>query len=128
MIGSPIDLLGVNCYPYDIVSGHPLSDGASPRLRPTPRAQASPLVGSEYVTFPPRDLPRTAMGWEVNPDGLRALLVRLGREYPNLPPLYVTENGGGIGGGGVGGRRAAAAPPPPPPTPPPRRGGGAAGA
>jgi beta-glucosidase len=33
------------------------------------------------------------MGWEVNPAGLRTLLVRLGREYPNLPPLYVTENG-----------------------------------
>ena len=33
------------------------------------------------------------MGWEVNPDGLRTLLVRLGEEYDNLPPLYVTENG-----------------------------------
>ena len=33
------------------------------------------------------------MNWEVNPDGLRKLLVRLGQEYPNLPPLYVTENG-----------------------------------
>jgi beta-glucosidase len=33
------------------------------------------------------------MGWEVNPDGLRHLLVRLGREYDTLPPLYVTENG-----------------------------------
>jgi beta-glucosidase len=59
-------------------------------------------VGSEYVTFPRRDLPRTAMDWEVNPDGLRALLVRLGREYPNLPPLYVTENGGAYGGDVVG--------------------------
>src|SRR5207253_1873330 len=98
IIGGPIDFLGVNYYHDDNVSGHPLSDGARPRLRPTPRAQASPLVGSEYVTFPPRDLPRTAMGWEVNPDGLRALLVRLGREYPNLPPLYVTENGGAYGG------------------------------
>ena len=38
------------------------------------------------------------MDWEVNPDGLRTLLVRLGREYPNLPPLYVTENGGAYGG------------------------------
>jgi beta-glucosidase len=26
------------------------------------------------------------------------LLVRLGREYPNLPPLYVTENGGAYNG------------------------------
>jgi beta-glucosidase len=33
------------------------------------------------------------MGWEVNPDGLRSLLVRLGQEYPTLPPLYITENG-----------------------------------
>jgi beta-glucosidase len=33
------------------------------------------------------------MGWEVNPGGLRILLSRLGREYPTLPPLYVTENG-----------------------------------
>jgi beta-glucosidase len=33
------------------------------------------------------------MGWEVNPAGLRQLLVRLSRTYQNLPPLYVTENG-----------------------------------
>ena len=33
------------------------------------------------------------MGWEINPDGLRELLVRLGQDYSNLPPLYVTENG-----------------------------------
>jgi beta-glucosidase len=33
------------------------------------------------------------MGWEVNPDGLHTLLVRLGTEYPTLPPLYITENG-----------------------------------
>jgi beta-glucosidase len=33
------------------------------------------------------------MGWEVNPAGLHQLLVRLGEEYPTLPPLYVTENG-----------------------------------
>jgi beta-glucosidase len=33
------------------------------------------------------------MGLEVNPAGLHTLLVRLGHEYPSLPPLYVTENG-----------------------------------
>ena len=48
--------------------------------------------------MPSRGLPQTAMGWEVNPDGLHALLVRLGREYPNLPPLYVTENGSAYDG------------------------------
>jgi beta-glucosidase len=32
------------------------------------------------------------MGWEVYPQGLTDLLVRLRREYP-LPPVYITENG-----------------------------------
>ena len=102
LIGAPIDFLGVNYYHDDDVSGHPLPAGARPKLTPTPRQKSSPLVGSEYVTFPSRDLPRTDMDWEVNPDGLRDLLVRLGREYPNLPPLYVTENGGAYGGDVVG--------------------------
>src|SRR2546430_10245445 len=103
VIGAPIDFLGVNYYHDDNVSGHPLRAGARLNLEPTTRVKSSPFVGSEYVTFPSRDLPRTAMDWEVNPDGLRALLVRLGHEYPNLPPLYVTENGGAYGGGVGGG-------------------------
>jgi beta-glucosidase len=98
LAGAPIDFLGVNYYHDDNVSGHPLPASARPRLTPTRRPKSSPFVGSEYVSFPARDLPRTAMDWEVNPDGLRLLLVRLGREYPNLPPLYVTENGGAYGG------------------------------
>lgn len=61
--------------------------------RPTDLAKSSPFVGDEYVTFPARDLPRTAMGWEVNPEGLRVLLNRLTQDYENLPPLYITENG-----------------------------------
>ncbi|BDZ45459.1 glycoside hydrolase family 1 protein [Naasia aerilata] len=92
-IAAPIDFLGVNHYHDDNVSGHPLPPGTPPGLRPAPRPTGSPFVGSEHLTFPRRDLPVTAMGWEVHPDGLRRLLVRLGREYPTLPPLYVTENG-----------------------------------
>jgi beta-glucosidase len=41
----------------------------------------------------PDGLEVTAMGWPVTPDGFRSLLVRLQREYPNLPPVYITENG-----------------------------------
>jgi beta-glucosidase len=92
-IAQPIDFLGVNHYHDDNVSGHPLPPTASGGLRPTGKPTSSPFVGSEHVTFPSRGLPRTAMGWEVNPGGLRTLLSRLGREYPSLPPLYVTENG-----------------------------------
>jgi beta-glucosidase len=35
----------------------------------------------------------TDMGWEVYPEGLTELLLRLHRDY-KLPPLFVTENGG----------------------------------
>jgi len=92
-IAAPIDFLGVNHYHDDNVSGHPLPPDAPRGLRPTDYAHGNPFVGSEHLTFPRRGLPRTAMDWEINPDGLRQLLVRLGREYPTLPPLYVTENG-----------------------------------
>ncbi len=40
----------------------------------------------------PGPLGVTAMGWEVCPDGLYELLLRLQRDYV-LPPLYITENG-----------------------------------
>jgi beta-glucosidase len=83
----------VNHYHDDNVSGHPLPEGARSSLTPTARTTSSPFVGSEHLTFPCRDLPRTAMDWEVNPAGLHSLLVRLGEQYPTLPPLYVTENG-----------------------------------
>ena len=92
-VGAPIDFLGVNHYHDDNVSGRPLPADARKGLQPTPSPKSSPFVGSEHITFPTRNLPRTAMDWEVNPDGLRRLLVRLGQEYSNLPPLYVTENG-----------------------------------
>lgn len=93
IISAPIDFLGVNHYHDDNVSGHPAPADAAPGLRPTTKPGRSMFVGSEFVTMPPRDLPRTAMDWEVNPSGLHRLLVRLGKEYPTLPPLYVTENG-----------------------------------
>ncbi|MEJ3405346.1 GH1 family beta-glucosidase [Rathayibacter sp. YIM 133350] len=93
VISAPIDFLGVNHYHDDNVSGHPAPADAPAGLKPTAKPGRSPFVGSEHVSFPPRALSRTAMDWEVNPEGLRHLLVRLGQEYPTLPALYVTENG-----------------------------------
>ncbi|MCC9174732.1 GH1 family beta-glucosidase [Arthrobacter sp. zg-Y179] len=93
IIGTPIDFLGVNHYHDDQISGHPDTSGADGHSGGSGRPVASPWIGAEHITFPSRGLPRTAMDWEVNPDGLRRLLVRLGEEYPALPPLYITENG-----------------------------------
>lgn len=93
IISQPIDFLGVNHYHDDNVSGHPADPDAAPAVVPTNSPKSSPFVGSEHLSFPARDLPLTAMGWEVNPGGLRTLLNRLTADYPNLPPLYITENG-----------------------------------
>jgi beta-glucosidase len=41
---------------------------------------------------PPCALGKTDMGWEIYPQGLTELLVKLHAEYA-LPPVYITENG-----------------------------------
>ena len=68
-IAAPLDFLGVNYYSRSVVSA------------------AAPF---DVHTS---GLPITEMGWEVYPQGLTELLVRLHNDYP-LPPMYITENGG----------------------------------
>ncbi|HYJ76992.1 MAG TPA: GH1 family beta-glucosidase, partial [Actinomycetes bacterium] len=79
-IGGPIDVLGVNYY-YTL----------------TMRADAEPHVpttwiGAEIAVDTPEGLPTTEMGWEIEPSGLHAMLVRLHKEYPGTP-VVITENG-----------------------------------
>jgi len=68
-ITAAMDFLGVNYYSRSVVSaGQPWDVHSS---------------GREV----------TDMGWEVYPEGLTELLLRLQRDFP-VPPLFVTENGG----------------------------------
>ncbi|TMQ73789.1 MAG: beta-glucosidase [Candidatus Eisenbacteria bacterium] len=73
-IRQPIDFLGVNYYSRGIVRDDPAS----------PPARARSIL--------PEHAPRTAMGWEIHPDGLREILEWVKARYGDLP-LYVTENG-----------------------------------
>lgn len=66
VIRTPIDFLGLNYYTRSVV-------GDAPVVHPP---------GTEL----------TDMGWEVYPQGLTELMLRLHRDYP-LPPLVITENG-----------------------------------
>jgi beta-glucosidase len=80
VISTPIDVLGVNYYFGQLFSGvdeagRERDDAGRPVRRAVPRGR-----------------PRTAMDWEIVPEGLTDLLVRLGRDYPGVP-LVVTENG-----------------------------------
>jgi beta-glucosidase len=85
VISQPLDSLGVNYYTRHVVaagegaSGH--GDGAG-----------SPWICAGPVAMVPRGLPVTATGWEIDGPGLLEVLLRVHREYPELP-LYVTENG-----------------------------------
>lgn len=75
VISQPIDFLGVQYYSR-------IRHRAFPWNLYTGFAQVDPPAGAT----------RTAMGWEVYPEGLYEMLVRLKRDYGNLP-LIITESG-----------------------------------
>ncbi len=72
-ITAPLDWFGINYY-------------TAKRIAPA----AGPWPGTSERPGP---LPQTALGWEICPDGLRHLLIRLQRDYTGTTPLYITENG-----------------------------------
>ncbi|WP_299142698.1 GH1 family beta-glucosidase [uncultured Tateyamaria sp.] len=72
-ISAPLDWAGINYYTRSIIAP---TDGPWPR--------------HTSVEGP---LPKTQMGWEVYPDGLRDFLIRTAADYTGDLPLFVTENG-----------------------------------
>ncbi len=72
LITAPTDFLGVNYYSRVVMR-------ADENGRPEAVPQGAPDE-------------RTTMGWEIHPDGLRKLLLRLHREY-RVGPIHITENG-----------------------------------
>jgi beta-glucosidase len=88
IIGAPLDVLGVNFYFRHLVR------------RGEAQEHLLPFVACEDVEVLSRGLPRTAAGWEIDPNGLHDLLTRLHRDYPSIP-IYVTENGAAFDDGPV---------------------------
>ena len=66
----PIDFVGINYYSRGMIS----ADGSFDVRK--------------------SGLELTDMDWEIYPRGLTDLLVQMHRDYPALPPVYITENGG----------------------------------
>ncbi len=73
VIASPLDFLGVNHY-HRVVVG---ADNGDPDL------------GAHLAHVEPA---ATSLGWSVSPGSLSNVLLRISRQYTDLP-LYVTENG-----------------------------------
>lgn len=88
-ISAPLDMLLINYYSRFTVSGVP---GGAQSAAAAPTDSGSPWVGSEHVGFVNGGRPVTAMGWEVDGDGLYEVLQRLVDEYPPIP-LLISENG-----------------------------------
>ncbi|MFD7923821.1 GH1 family beta-glucosidase [Streptomyces sp. NPDC059740] len=80
-IAAGSDFIGVNYYTRRIVSAG-TGDGPWPWKVEPGRAE----------------VPRTDLGWEIVPEDLTALLLRLHHDYPGVP-LVVTENGAVYGDG-----------------------------
>ncbi|GAA4914100.1 GH1 family beta-glucosidase [Stackebrandtia albiflava] len=89
VIGSPVDTLCVNYYSRFTVTAAG-SGSTSASAAPTDVDSAWP--GNSHIGFVGSGLPVTGMNWEIDPGGLRDILVRLSRDYPGVP-LVVTENG-----------------------------------
>jgi len=75
IISTPLDFLGVNYYFRSVVQDDPTSDGIA-----------------KNRSIMPAGATRTDMGWEIYPDGLRDILIRVAKDY-QPKALYVTENG-----------------------------------
>jgi len=77
LIRQPIDFLGMNYYTSRVVSFNP--GGGYLKVKADPLTR--PMSG------------HTEVGWGIYPPGLTAMLRHYSETYPNLPPIYVTENG-----------------------------------
>ncbi|MCG9647076.1 GH1 family beta-glucosidase [Vibrio brasiliensis] len=72
IIRTDLDFIGINFYTRCVVRYDEHGD-----------IQSVPQPTNEH----------TFIGWEIYPQALTDLLLRLNDRYPNLPPLYITENG-----------------------------------
>jgi beta-glucosidase len=72
-IQAPLDWVGLNYYTRKLIAPAP-----------------GPWPAHQEVPGP---LPKTAMEWEIYPQGLTHFLTMVARDYTGTLPLYVTENG-----------------------------------
>lgn len=75
-IYQPLDFWGLNYYTPEYVADEPSRSKAFPHTR----------------RHSPKNVARTDIGWQIEPNALTELLVKLYKNY-NLPPCYITENG-----------------------------------
>jgi beta-glucosidase len=96
-INAGIDVLGVNFYAPSTVAAasERISSEVTGRWVNDPNqsgAGPSPWPGTDRAYSVPQPGPYTGMGWPIVPEAFTDLLLRVHRDYPDLP-LVITENG-----------------------------------
>jgi beta-glucosidase len=87
----PLDFLSINTYHPRYVCAP--EQAAAARAAGCSGGFAAPFsLGLAFTDLEPPGLPRTDMGWIIDPRGLTDLLLRLSRDAPGVP-LYISENG-----------------------------------
>jgi len=84
IITTPTDFLGVNLYSRTLLRAKDGSENGND--------SDNPFANGPYESVRSADATYTATDWEVYPNALRDILLRLHKEYA-VPALYVTENG-----------------------------------
>jgi beta-glucosidase len=93
LIHVPLDVLGVNYYSTGRVRRRREGEAEPPRGADGHGASDhSPWVGCDDVEWLRQPGPYTAMGWNIEPQGLVDLLTSLHTRFPGMP-LMITENG-----------------------------------
>nr|WP_117214873.1 GH1 family beta-glucosidase [Allorhizocola rhizosphaerae] len=87
-----LSFLGVNYYTRSVVRMPSHQGESSQNESGNSYVRNLAWPGSEHVIWEDRDLPRTEMGWEIDPGGLSDLLRQTHERYGPIP-MYVTENG-----------------------------------
>ncbi|RKT19931.1 beta-glucosidase [Streptomyces sp. 1114.5] len=84
LIGEPLDFVGINFY-------RPVTIAAAPHRQADPERRTATDIGVEESD--PYGTRLTTMGWPVVPSAFTELLTGLHSRYPQLPPVWITENG-----------------------------------
>ncbi len=96
-ISRPIDFLGINYYSPSTVTDITRTEAAAAAGYCVPPAEPDPVAADLRVVEVSRPgLPRTQMGWEVEPTALTELLLRA-HEDGQAIPIMLTENGAACG-------------------------------
>jgi beta-glucosidase len=74
-IRQPLDFYGFNYY-------NPM------RISAAPEGAEVPFVMEDIPGYP-----KTGFGWPIVPEGMRQVIGQLVERYPDIPPIYITENG-----------------------------------